>query len=78
MQFPNCDAKVSVFSVYANEMEKKGMFYNIVLYFRANIYTCKHFEGLESKKTSHRNSVEGLRWLFPLNTFKQNDILCTI
>lgn len=50
MQFPNRDAKVSVFSVYANEMEKKGMFYNIVLYFRANIYTCKHFEGLESEK----------------------------
>ncbi len=73
MQFPNCSAKVIVFSVFANSPGKMRVFYNIVLDIKWYIYTYKQIYQLKTKKTNHRSTV-ALRWLSPLNTFKQNEI----
>lgn len=78
MQFPNCTAKVNILSARAKGRYVFRAFYNIVLKFKGVIYTYKHSiaygECVSTKKTSHR-SAETLRWLSPLNTFKQNEFL---
>ena len=43
MQFPNCTAKVSVFSAHAKYRHIFRMFYNIVLEFKGVVYTYKQF-----------------------------------
>lgn len=47
VQFPNCTAKVEVFSVCANSRQKNCSRYNIVLDFKGRLYTYKQFGGIK-------------------------------
>lgn len=50
MQFPNCSAKLIVSPVYANSLDKKRVFYNIVLDIECYIYTYKQIYQYKTKK----------------------------
>lgn len=73
MQFPNCIAKVRIFSISASEQHIYRMLYNIVLEKEQRVYTSKQSKTHNVSKGQAINVMKHIDGPLPLNTFKQND-----